>query len=94
MLGAIFCELSKKSSMVEPKMSAVRTTFYICGKADPSGPNIATSIQVNLPRGLNRWEAINYITGVVAAEVSRYFASECMGGDIPNTQAEFQKPIT
>ena len=37
-----------------------------------------TSILVTVPDGLEHWQKINYITGCVAAEVSRYLAHECL----------------
>ncbi len=37
-----------------------------------------TSIYVTIPDDLDRHQKIAYITGQVAAEVSRYLASECL----------------
>lgn len=37
-----------------------------------------TSIMVTVPDGLEEWQQIEYITGRVASEVSRYLAKECL----------------
>jgi hypothetical protein len=37
-----------------------------------------TSILVTIPEGLDHFQKVHYITGMVAAEVSRYLAHECI----------------
>lgn len=58
----------------------VRKRFVIKAFEQHNAPAVlATSITVNVPDGLTRQEAIDYVTGKVAGEVSRYFAQECLG---------------
>lgn len=58
---------------------AIRKTFR-CVIVDPANnAQLCTGIQVVVPSGLTRNQAINYVAGVIAADVSRYAASEAMG---------------
>ena len=41
--------------------------------------NLCTGISVNVPSGLTRQQAIDYVTGAIATEISRYAASEALG---------------
>jgi len=53
-----------------------------CVIVDPGaqqGPQLCTGISVDLPRGLTRQQAIDYVSGVIAREVSRYAAAEALG---------------
>ena len=40
---------------------------------------LCTGIMVNVPAGLTRLQAIDYVTGAIAKEISRYAASEALG---------------
>ena len=40
---------------------------------------LCTGISIDVPSGLTRQEAIDFVTGVIAREVSRYAASEALG---------------
>lgn len=44
-----------------------------------NGTQLCTGIQIIVPSGLTRNQAINYVTGVIAGDVSRYAASEALG---------------
>jgi hypothetical protein len=46
---------------------------------ETNGAQLCTGIFVNVPSGLTRNQAIDYITGAIAKEVSRYAASEALG---------------
>jgi hypothetical protein len=55
---------------------------------------LSTGIQVRLPAGLTRQEAINYVTGVVAGEVSRYAASEALGLGPITSETDWSEIVT
>ena len=47
--------------------------------------SLCTGIQVNVPKGLTRQQAVDYVTGQIAREVGRYAAWEALGlGPIDN----------
>ena len=51
-----------------------------CVIVDPANnAQICTGIQINVPAGLTRTEAVDFVTGKIAGEVSRYAASEALG---------------
>lgn len=52
--------------------------FFRFVATDGNGQNFCTSISVQVPTGLTRTEAVAYVTGVVAGEISRYAAWEAM----------------
>ena len=57
----------------------IRKSFR-CVIVDPFNDfSLCTGIQVNVPSGLTRLQAIDYVTGAIAKEVSRYAASEALG---------------
>lgn len=56
----------------------VRTQFR-CIIVDGNNGALCTGIAVNVPPGLNRLQAQEYVTGVIAGEVRRYAASEALG---------------
>ena len=59
---------------------------------DETNSVLCTGISINLPRGLTRKQAIDYVSGVIAGEVSRYAAAEALGcgpyGTDPNYWTE------
>lgn len=65
-----------------------------CVIVDPDVQTYAlcTGISIEVPRGLTRQQAIDYVSGVIAREVSRYAASEALGcgpfGNDPNYWSE------
>jgi hypothetical protein len=57
----------------------VRKNFR-CVIVDPRTDfSLCTGITVNVPSGLTRQQAIDYVTGAIATEISRYAASEALG---------------
>ncbi len=52
-----------------------------CVIVDPTNCNVnlCTGIMINVPSGLTRQQAIDYVTGAIATEISRYAASEALG---------------
>jgi hypothetical protein len=41
--------------------------------------SLCTGIQVNVPSGLTRIQAVDFVTGAIAKEISRYAAWEALG---------------
>lgn len=57
----------------------VRKSFR-CVIVDPAtNSQLCTGIHVNVPSGLTRTQAIDFVTGAIAKEVGRYAASEALG---------------
>ena len=55
---------------------------FRCIFQDPtSGSALSTGIYIDVPSGLTRQEAVDYVTGICAREISRYAAWEalCLG---------------
>lgn len=59
-------------------VKATRTRFRF-RMEDEAGNCVATSISVDVPTGLTREQAADYVAGRVAGEVRRYAAYECLG---------------
>lgn len=73
-------------------MPEIRKRFY-CRLLAEDGSQIATSIQVILPPGLTRYQAIEFVTGRIAAEVGRYAAHEALGLSHITNDSPFE-PVT
>ena len=62
------------------------------------GPNdtsfIATHIAVEVPSGLTRDQAVAFVTGQVAKEISRYFAWECLQLGYIDNQTDWKEVVT
>lgn len=72
-----------------------RTHFVIKAFEDHNLPySIATSITVEVPTGLTRTEAVDYVVGKVAGEMSRYFAHECLALGPTNNQTDWKAKVT
>ena len=57
----------------------IRKSFR-CVIVDPAtNGQLCTGIQVNVPAGLTRTQAIDFVTGAIAKDVGRYAASEALG---------------
>lgn len=62
--------------MSEPN---IRKSFR-CVIVDPStNAPLCTGIQIKVPSGLTRHEAVSYVAGEIAKEVGRYAAWEALG---------------
>jgi hypothetical protein len=58
----------------------VRKNFRcIIVEANAQAPALCTGIMVNVPAGLTRTQAIDYVTGAIAKDIGRYAASEALG---------------
>ena len=55
---------------------------------------LCTGIAVNVPDGLTRQEAIDYVTGVITREVSRYAASEALGLGSIDRETDWSEKVT
>ena len=57
-----------------------RHTFR-CVIVNPSNPieQFCTGITINVPKGLTRTQAVDYVTGTIAKEMGRYAAWEALG---------------
>jgi hypothetical protein len=67
-------------------MKTARKSFrcVIVGQGDNNN-HLCTGIFVHVPAGLTRHQAVDYVTGVIAKEISRYAAWEALDlGTIDN----------
>jgi hypothetical protein len=61
-------------------MAKLKTSFRcIIMESGQQTMALCTGIQINVPKGLTRQQAIDHVTGVIAREVSRYAAAEALG---------------
>ncbi|GAC1572662.1 MAG: hypothetical protein NVS3B5_01660 [Sphingomicrobium sp.] len=57
----------------------VRKTFR-CVIVDPAtNAQLCTGIQINVPGGLSRGEAVDFVTEAISKDVARYAAWEALG---------------
>lgn len=77
------------------RTTKARTLFYIGAKENPGdGYSLATHIQVEVPEGLTRQQAVEFVTGKIAGEVSRYFAHECMALGWTDNATDYKAVMT
>lgn len=72
---------------------ALRTRFY-CRLVAEDGAQIATSIQVIMPPGLNREQAFDYAAGRIVGELRRYAVHEALGLSESSQQTDWNEPVT
>lgn len=72
-----------------------RNHFLIKAVERHDQPNsIATHISVDVPSGLTRQEAVDYVVGKVAGEMSRYFAHECLSLGPTDNHTDWKAKVT
>jgi protoheme ferro-lyase len=71
-------ELSQRAISEMNKMP--HKAFYVRAFSEDGNSQLATSIQVIIPDGLNFDQAKTFVTERVSEEVGRYFADECLRG--------------
>ena len=73
----------------------VRKSFR-CVIVEPSNHthSLCTSIMVNVPSGLTRYQAVAYVTGVIAQEVNRYAAWEALGMGPVDNNTDYNEIVT
>lgn len=73
----------------------VRKSFR-CVIVNPSNPveQLCTGIQVNVPAGLTRYQAVDYVTGAIAKEISRYAAWEALGFGPVDNNTDYNEIVT
>ena len=73
----------------------IRKNFR-CVIVDPADQNhsLCTGIMVNVPPGLTRTQAVAFVTGAIAAELSRYAAWEAMGLGVIDHQTQWSEIVT
>lgn len=75
-------------------MTLVRRKEFRCVILNDDGNVACTGIQIKLPAGLTREQAVQFVTGVIAQEVSRYAAAEALGlGPIEYNQPNYWTEI-
>ena len=70
---------------------------FRCVIVDPAAqqcPALCTGIQVTVPDGLTRHEAVDYVTGVIAKEISRYAAWEALGLGPTDNNTDYKEKVT
>jgi hypothetical protein len=79
----------------EGRCVKARTRFR-CVIAEPDAQNysLCTGIMVDVPNGLTRQQAIDYVTGVISREVSRYAAAEALGLGWTDNKTDWSAKIT
>jgi hypothetical protein len=73
----------------------VRKNFR-CVIVEPSNQNSAlcTGIMVNVPAGLTRHQAVDYVTGAIAKEISRYAAWEALNMGPVGNDTDYNEIVT
>lgn len=56
--------------------------------------SLCTGIQVIVPSGLTRQQAVDHVTGEIAREVSRYAAWEALGFGMTDHNTDWQEIVT
>ncbi len=69
---------------------------FRCVLVQPNDQNssLCTGITVNVPDGLTRTEAIAYVTGIIAGEISRYAAAEALGLTYIDQHTDWSEKVT
>lgn len=62
--------------------------------SENQGFSLCTGISINVPAGLTRSEAVDFVTGYIAREVSRYAAWEALGFGPTDSGTDFQEIVT
>ena len=66
-----------------------------CVIVDPNNHfSLCTGIQVNVPSGLTRHQAVAYVTGAIAQEISRYAALEALGLGPTSNDTDYNEIVT
>lgn len=55
---------------------------------------LSTGIAIDVPKGLTRQQAMDFVTGRVAAEVARYAASEALGFGPHDQKTDWTEIVT
>jgi len=55
---------------------------------------LCTGIQIDVPKGLTRQQAVDYVTGVISREVSRYAAWEALNLGSMDRNTDWNEIIT
>ena len=73
----------------------VRKNFRcVIVEANSQTPALCTGIQINVPPGLTRFQAVAYVTGAIAQEVSRYAAWEALGMGPVDNNTDYNEIVT
>lgn len=56
--------------------------------------SLCTGIQVNVPSGLTRHQAVAYVTGAIAQEINRYAAWEALGMGPVDNNTDYNEIVT
>jgi hypothetical protein len=56
--------------------------------------SLCTGITVYVPDGLTRHEAVDYVTGAIAKELSRYAAWEALGVGPVDNNTDYSEKVT
>lgn len=73
----------------------LRTRFRcVIHHPDNQAINLCTGIMVEVPAGLTRKQAVDYVTGHIAHEVSRYAAWEALGIGSYDNNTDWNEIVT
>jgi hypothetical protein len=73
----------------------VRKNFRcVIVEANSQAPALCTGIMVNVPSGLTRHQAVDYVTGAIAKEISRYAAWEALGMGPVDNNTDYNEIVT
>lgn len=61
---------------------------------DLGGQQLCTGIQVNVPSGLTRTQAVDFVTGAIAKEIGRYAAWEALGFGPIDSKTDWSEIVT
>jgi hypothetical protein len=72
-----------------------RTRFRcVILKPDNAFEQVCTGIMVDVPKGLTRNQAVDYVTGAIAKEISRYAAWEALGLGPTDNETDWNEIVT
>lgn len=67
---------------------------FRCVIVDEKQAALCTGIQVNVPSGLTRQQAVDYVAGVIEGEVARYAAWEALGFGPTDLSTDWSEIVT
>lgn len=67
---------------------------FRCLLLDWEGKTLCTSIAIDVPPGLTRQQAFDYVAGVCAREIARYAAAEALGITEITRETDWKEIVT
>ena len=87
-------EAAKVMASVEAKRVVRKSFRCIIINPGATAEQLCTGIHVNVPPGLTRTQAVDYVTGRIAKELSRYAAWEALGFGATDPKMDWDEVVT